>query len=227
MTVHFHDISEQTDVRAAGGAIKEMRGGIYRSLLKRALDLFLVIATLPISLTIILVFAVLVALDGHNPFYRQERVGRGGRIFRMWKLRSMVPDADAHLARYLADNREARVEWETTQKLKKDPRVTAIGRFMRRSSIDELPQLFNVLTGDMSLVGPRPMMVSQTSIYPGTDYFRMRPGMTGFWQISDRNEVSFGARAQFDADYYDQLSLKTDATILASTFGVVLRCTGY
>ena len=227
MTVHFQDISEQTDVRAAGGAITETRKGIYRCGLKRVFDLTLVIATLPITLTLILVFAVLIALDGHNPFYRQERVGRGGRIFRMWKLRSMVPDADERLARYLAENRDARMEWESTQKLKKDPRVTAMGRFIRRSSIDELPQIFNVLSGDMSLVGPRPMMVSQTSLYPGTAYFRMRPGLTGYWQISDRNECLFSERAGFDANYYEEMSLKTDTSIIASTFGVVLRCTGY
>ena len=227
MTVHFHDISEQMDVVSAGGVSFEERGGSYRAFLKRGFDLALVILTLPISFSIILVFAALVAVDGHNPFYRQDRVGKNGRIFRIWKLRSMVPNAEERLAEYLAQNAEARAEWGATQKLKKDPRITAIGRFIRRSSIDELPQLFNVVSGDMSLVGPRPMMVSQTSMYPGTAYFRMRPGLTGYWQISDRNECTFSERAGFDSKYYEEMSLKTDVSIIARTIGVVLRCTGY
>lgn len=227
MTVHFHDISEQVDLSAAGGVGIKERGGVYRSVVKRGLDLALVIVTLPISLPIVLLFAGLVALDGHNPFYRQDRVGRNGRVFRIWKLRSMVPDADARLAAYLSGNAAAKSEWDRTQKLKKDPRITAVGRFIRRSSIDELPQLFNVLSGDMSLVGPRPMMVSQTSLYPGTTYFRMRPGITGMWQISVRNDSSFGDRAVHDTRYYEQMSLATDLAILTSTVGVVFRCTGY
>ncbi len=227
MTVHFHDISEQVDISSAGGAKIEEHTGVYRSGIKRLLDFSLVLLTLPIALPLILIFAALVAIDGHNPFYRQERVGLHGRVFRIWKLRSMVPDADERLNSYLAENKSARAEWDETQKLKKDPRITFIGRLIRRSSIDELPQLINVLTGDMSLVGPRPMMISQTSLYPGTAYFRMRPGITGLWQISDRNECSFSERARFDNEYYDQVSFAQDAKIVASTFGVVLRCTGY
>ena len=108
MTVHFHDISEQVDHSTAGGARIEERSGIYRSGIKRALDLTIVILSLPIALPIILFFAGLVALDGHNPFYRQDRVGRNGRVFRIWKLRSMVPDAEARLAAFLSTNKDAR-----------------------------------------------------------------------------------------------------------------------
>ena len=227
MIVHFHDISEQADIESAGGGTRTEHSGVYRTGLKRVLDFTLVLITLPISLPLILIFAALVAMDGHNPFYRQDRVGLHGRVFRIWKLRSMVPNADEQLSDYLASNASARAEWDKTQKLKNDPRITALGRFVRRSSIDELPQLFNVLTGDMSLVGPRPMMVSQTSMYPGTAYFRMRPGITGLWQISDRNECSFAERALFDARYHEDISLGQDAKILALTVGTVLRCTGY
>jgi len=228
MTVHFQDIPE-----AARAAITSPVGnaapaeGIYRRSFKRFFDTALVLVTLPIVLPIILVFAALVALDGHNPFYTQKRVGRNGRIFRIFKLRSMVPNADDLLAAHIASDAEARAEWQSTQKLKKDPRITRIGAFIRRSSIDELPQFFNVLLGHMSLVGPRPMLIEQVPLYPGSAYYRLRPGITGFWQISDRNECAFADRALHDARYEAKISLGTDLGILASTIGVVLRCTGY
>ena len=145
----------------------------------------------------------------------------------MWKLRSMVCDADRVLDDYLDDNPAMRAEWDTKQKLLEDPRVTPLGRFLRKSSIDELPQLYNVLRGDMSLVGPRPMMVDQQCLYPGKDYYELRPGITGFWQISDRNQTSFADRAFYDARYNRRLSLGTDLYILMSTVRVVLRGTGH
>src|SRR5699024_10216917 len=149
---------------------------------KRILDLSLVLAAAPFVILIVAILAVIVACDGSRPFYLHKRVGRNGRIFRLWKLRSMVPDADRHLARNRAANTAAKAERYTTQKLRRDPRITRFGHFLRRSSLDELPQLLNVVLGDMSLVGPRPMMVEQRSMYPGTDYFLMRPGLTGLWQ---------------------------------------------
>ena len=128
-------------------------------------------------------------------------------MFRLWKLRSMVVDADRKLEEYLCANPAARAEWDETQKLKDDPRITAAGRLIRKTSLDELPQLWNVLIGDMSLVGPRPMMPQQAELYPGRDYYRLRPGLTGLWQISDRNATSFAARAAYDAEYSRQMSL--------------------
>lgn len=228
MTVHFQDIPDSVGASLTSdrrGLAKQ--SGAYGTFGKRFIELVLVLVTLPIWATIIAGIALVAARDGHSPFYRQERVGKDGRIFRMWKLRSMVPDADQLLAEHLASNSEARVEWETTQKLKNDPRITTFGRLIRRSSLDELPQLFNVLIGDMSLVGPRPMMVSQTSMYPGSAYFLLRPGMTGFWQISDRNECEFKDRAGFDTKYFREMSLWTDVSIMARTIHVVFRCTGY
>jgi lipopolysaccharide/colanic/teichoic acid biosynthesis glycosyltransferase len=171
--------------------------------------------------------ALAVALQGGRPFYSQLRVGRGGRSFRMWKLRSMVVDADRKLEDHLSANPAAREEWDQTQKLKDDPRITPLGRILRRTSMDELPQLWNVLTGEMSLVGPRPMMLQQQVLYPGTAYYALRPGITGFWQTSGRNETSFQARADFDAAYAAEMSLTTDLRILARTVGTVLNCTGY
>ena len=138
----------------------------------------------------------------------------------------MVSNADALLEQHLACDPAAREEWNRTQKLRHDPRITPIGRMIRKSSLDELPQLWNVLVGDMSLVGPRPMMVDQQEIYPGTAYYALRPGITGFWQTSVRNESSFAERAGFDAAYLRDLSFRTDLHILMRTVRVVLRGTG-
>lgn len=198
----------------------------YRGGLKRVLDLVLVIATALPALTVTLFFAALVAADGRNPFYLQKRVGRNGREFRMLKLRSMVPDADKLLEQYLARDPAARAEWDRAQKLRYDPRITRIGRLIRKTSIDELPQLWNVLWGDMSLVGPRPMLPSQRDIYPGVAYYALRPGITGFWQTSVRNESSFSERAEFDTAYMRELSFLTDLRVLKDTVRVVLLGTG-
>jgi lipopolysaccharide/colanic/teichoic acid biosynthesis glycosyltransferase len=203
------------------------RRAIYRHGAKRCLDLILVGVTLPISLPIILGMMLIVALGGNSPLYRQKRLGRGGRVFHMLKIRTMVHGADDLLEKYLEGNPEARHEWNETQKLKHDPRITKIGLFLRKSSLDELPQLWNVLMGDMSLVGPRPMMVCQKALYPCDCYFKLRPGITGLWQISERNETSFAERAEFDKKYLANLSLSQDISILLRTVAVVLRGTGY
>jgi lipopolysaccharide/colanic/teichoic acid biosynthesis glycosyltransferase len=138
----------------------------------------------------------------------------------------MVPGAEARLAAHLAADPAARAEWDRSQKLREDPRVTPLGRLLRRSSLDELPQLWNVLAGDMSLVGPRPMMPCQQALYPGEAYYRLRPGLTGPWQVSDRHASAFADRARFDRDYEQALSLATDLRILAATLRAVLRGTG-
>lgn len=202
------------------------RSGIYRSGVKRALDIVLVLLGAPFVAPLVFVLAVFVALDGGKPFYRQDRVGQGGRIYRMWKLRSMEVDADERLSAYLRANPDARAEWDHTQKLRQDPRITRLGRLLRRTSLDELPQLWNVIRGDMSLVGPRPMMPSQRTLYPGDAYYALRPGVTGLWQVSARNECGFAARASFDTEYDRTLSFRTDARILAATVRAVLRGTG-
>lgn len=139
----------------------------------------------------------------------------------------MIVNADAQLETYLASDPTARAEWDSTQKLKVDPRITRFGRILRKSSLDELPQLWNVLKGDMSLVGPRPMMPCQRDLYPGSAYYRLRPGITGPWQVSRRNESTFADRARFDTDYDRTLSLGTDIGLLISTVRVVVRATGY
>jgi lipopolysaccharide/colanic/teichoic acid biosynthesis glycosyltransferase len=224
----FRDFSEaQIGPNAAKLTLGQRRRGLYRNAAKRCLDIVLVLLTLPVSLPIILGMMCFTALDGGSPLYSQKRLGRGGRIFYMVKMRTMVPGADALLEDHLGKDPEARREWDATQKLKRDPRITRVGRFLRKSSLDELPQLWNVLKGDMSLVGPRPMMVEQEALYPGRAYFELRPGITGSWQVSERNESSFAERAKFDSQYLDSVSFYVDLAILFRTVAVVLRGTGY
>lgn len=224
----FRDYSETSVQIKAAKSEQGLHGSaIYRHGAKRGLDIALVLLTLPVTLPILLAMMCLVAFDGHTPLYRQKRLGRGGRVFRMVKIRTMVPGADALLEDHLRNNPEARREWDETQKLKCDPRITRIGWSLRKSSLDELPQLWNVLTGDMSLVGPRPMMVNQETLYPGKAYYELRPGITGPWQVSERNDTSFADRAGFDSCYLASLSLSQDVAILMRTVNVVLRGTGY
>ena len=192
--------------------------GLYPSYAKRALDIFLVLLSLPVVLPLTLGMALMIlVLERQSPVYWSERVGRGGRVFRMMKLRTMVNDADARLAAHLA----------ATQKLKCDPRITRVGLLMRKTSLDELPQLWNVLKGDMALVGPRPMMPDQQPLYPGRAYYELRPGVTGPWQVSARNLSTFAARADYDGEYARNLSFGNDLRLLLRTVMVVLRGTGY
>lgn len=203
------------------------RRGLYRGGLKRAVETLLVLLTAPVTFPLILFMALLVACDGANPFFVQKRLGRNGKEFRILKLRTMVVDAENRLETHLQKSPEARRQWESTQKLKEDPRVTRVGWLLRKTSMDELPQLLNVLNGTMALVGPRPMMVNQRHLYYGRSYYRMRPGITGLWQISARNESEFVARVRYDEEYHRNLSGWLDLTILARTVMVVLRGTGY
>ncbi len=201
---------------------------IYRSWGKRALDLVLLTLSAPFWMTVVGFAALIIWItEGKSPFYNQQRVGLRGETFRLWKLRTMVVDADARLEAHLQADPSARAEWDATQKLKNDPRITSVGAFLRKTSLDELPQLFNVLTGDMSIVGPRPIMESQRDLYSGDRYYDMRPGLTGLWQVSERNETEFSDRVRFDNQYHNTLSLKSDLSVLARTVGVVVRGTGY
>ncbi len=206
--------------------------GIYGSGLKRGLDLAVVLAVAPMALALAVALLVWVTLDprsGRAPaLYGQVRVGRGGRRFTCWKIRTMVPDAEAALADHLARDAWAAAEWSRRQKLASDPRVIPAGRFLRASSLDELPQLWNVLVGDMSLVGPRPFTPEQRRLYPLPDiYETLRPGLTGRWQTGPRGEgADFAGRAAEDARYRRELSLAADLRILARTCAVVLQGRG-
>lgn len=207
--------------------LRFVQSGLYVTYLKRVLDIVIVLLFAVPVLLIVAILALVVASDGRNPFYAQRRIGLNSRPFRMWKLRSMVADADQLLERHLAADPELRREWDRTQKLKSDPRITPFGRLIRKTSLDELPQLWNVLTGDMSLIGPRPMMPGQDRIYPGTAYYAMRPGLSGYWQTSVRNDSNFAERAYHDTQYFHDQSLLTDIVVMARTVRVVLQATGH
>jgi len=201
---------------------------LYRHLGKRVMDVLFVLLTLPFSLPIIALSALALWVSGGNPFYTQERLGSAGKRFSILKLRTMVPNADQVLEEYLAKDPEMRREWDEIQKLRNDPRITPLGHLLRKTSMDELPQLLNVLIGDMSLVGPRPMMPEQLEMYgDATHYNAVKPGITGLWQVSARNSERFTYRNEVDSAYERSLTLKLDLTILFKTIGVVLRPTGH
>lgn len=193
---------------------------------KRVLDLTIVLIGAPFVLPILLIVASVIKLDGGTVIYRQKRIGIGGREFNFLKFRSMMTDSDLLLQKHFLENPAAAAEWETMQKLDYDPRVTKFGRFIRKTSLDELPQLWNVLIGDMSLVGPRPMLPEQQKLYSGQDYKLMKPGITGVWQVSARNEVSFSRRAVFDSVYAQNIGFWFDLKILFQTIGAIFKSTG-
>ncbi|MDH2327991.1 sugar transferase [Cereibacter sp. SYSU M97828] len=200
---------------------------LYRRRLKRIFDLCLIGLALPFLLPIMALIAFLVTMDGGAPLYSQIRIGAAGRPFRLWKFRTMVTDAEDALAHHLAADPAARAEWDVRQKLMSDPRVTRVGNILRRTSLDELPQVWNVLRGDMSLVGPRPMMPQQAARYPGLAYYAVRLGLTGPWQVAARNDSSFARRAEFDDAYVETLTFFRDLTLITKTMAVVLRATGH
>lgn len=229
MTLHIRQPLPGTDIETLVDAAftKSEPKSLYRNHLKRGGDILLVLlAAIPVAL-VMGVCALLIARDGGSPFYSQTRVGQFGKTFKMWKLRSMVTNADEALEEHLAENPAARAEWNRDQKLRNDPRITKVGAILRKTSLDELPQLWNVLIGDMSLVGPRPMMVDQQALYPGSAYYALRPGLTGFWQVSARNESSFAERAHYDAEYLSKVTLAQDVSVMWKTVSVVTKGTGY
>lgn len=201
---------------------------VYRNGGKRLMETVFILLSLPFFLPIIAICAIALWFEGGNPFYRQIRLGKDGERFSILKLRTMVRDADKVLNTYLAANPEMRREWDEKQKLINDPRVTRVGALLRSTSLDELPQLWNVITGEMSLIGPRPMMPEQLPMYGNAGhYFAMRPGITGLWQISARNENRFSFRNEVDAKYNTSLSMFGDLAIMFKTVGVMLRRTGH
>ncbi len=228
MTLHMRHTGPSVEIETMVNAAfsKPNKRDVYRNHFKRLLDIVLVIMAAPAVLLVVAICALLIAKDGGSPFYSQKRIGQFGKTFKMWKLRSMVTNADAALEDHLRSDAAARVEWNTNQKLRNDPRITKVGQILRKTSLDELPQLWNVLIGDMSLVGPRPMMVCQQSLYPGSAYYALRPGITGFWQISVRNESSFAERASYDADYLRKVTFAQDLSVMLKTVSVVTKGTG-
>ncbi|MBB4190548.1 exopolysaccharide production protein ExoY [Rhizobium aethiopicum] len=187
---------------------------------KRAIDLLVAITALILLSPLLLMVAIIVKLSDRGPvFYSHMRIGFGGAPFGCLKFRTMKPDASAQLAELLQNNPAARSEWEATRKLKNDPRITAVGDILRRSSIDELPQLINIVRGEMSLVGPRPVTAEELPRYGEHmwAYMAVRPGLTGQWQTSGRNDVSYEYRVSLDVHYLNNWSLARDFVIIAKT----------
>ncbi|MFC3060257.1 sugar transferase [Paenirhodobacter populi] len=202
---------------------------LYAGYVKRIVDLVLCVIMLPLMLPIMAVIWLLVRRDGGPGLFIQPRVGKDGRVFQCFKFRSMVMNAEKVLEDMCASDPEVAAEWLKYQKLKNDPRISKVGRVLRATSLDELPQFFNVLLGDMSLVGPRPFLPSQKALYDeagGADYYRVRPGITGAWQVFGRSATTFKARVEFDDAYYRKLSLTSDLGLILRTVKVVFCRTG-
>ncbi|MEJ8852836.1 sugar transferase [Variovorax rhizosphaerae] len=194
-------------------------------IIKRAIDIVGALTFFLIFGPLYVAVALAVWLGGGGPVhYRQTRLGRDGKPFHFYKFRSMVPDADRVLEAHLAQNPAARIEWDSFQRLENDPRILPIGRFLRKLSLDELPQFWNVLKGDMSLVGPRPCMKRQRSLYGAawSCYTKIRPGLTGLWQVSRRNELTFAQRVELDVEYVTHWSMWMDCRILLKTVRAVI-----
>jgi len=191
---------------------------------KIGLDLVLSICIIFLLLPLLLVVAFIVSLDGGPVLYRHKRIGRHGREFKCLKFRTMVTEADQVLANLLMSDPSATLEWANTRKLRCDPRITSVGRFLRQTSLDELPQIFNVLRLEMSLVGPRPIVEQELDRYGPhvQSYYHSRPGITGLWQVSGRSNTTYGRRVELDTWYVRHWTLWLDIKILIKTVPAVL-----
>lgn len=201
---------------------------VLGSVASRVLDVVFALA-LSLVFAPVAIVAGIVLVGSNGPvFFHQLRLGRDGRVFKFYKFRTMVPDAEAVLRDLLQENPQLRKEWERDFKLKSDPRITSIGRFLRRTSLDELPQLWNILLGDMSMVGPRPIEPFEITKYGrfARHYYAQRPGLTGLWQVSGRSDASYERRIILDAFYSKNRSLLLDLSIIFKTVRVVLKGDG-
>lgn len=202
-------------------------GGDYSA--KRIFDVVVASIGLIFVAPLLFVVALLIRLqDGKRALYSQPRWGLNGETFQCFKLRSMVPDADKKLQEVLENDAEARREWELTQKLTNDPRITPLGKFIRATSIDELPQLLNIIRGDMSIVGPRPIPIYERAKYgEGFEHYcRVRPGLTGLWQISGRSNTTYSERIELDKTYVRTRTFWGDIGIMLKTVPAVLFSVG-
>lgn len=198
-------------------------------ILKRAFDISFACIFLIVSFPVLVLLAI--ALQINSPgrlFFVQQRVGRHGRMFDCYKFRTMHEDAEALLEALLLESPDARKEWDMDHKLRNDPRVSKFGRIVRMLSLDELPQLFNILSGEMSVVGPRPIVRAEISKYNSyfKDYCAMKPGLTGLWQVSGRNDVTYNERVQLDCEYHRKASFWFDMGIVLKTVPAVLGAKG-
>ena len=229
-----HTDNSSIDEVATYGALKGVRDETrllmpWNALIKRAIDLSMVAVSLPLVLPLAALLMILIRVSSRGPvLFFHERIGKNGHPFRAWKFRTMVANAQQVLDDYLASSQELRDEWNRDHKLRHDPRITWIGWLLRKSSLDELPQLWNVVTGEMSLVGPRPIVNAEIPKYADTyhEYIRVTPGITGLWQISGRNNTTYGERLLLDRYYVRNWSPWLDLYILLRTVKTVLLCEG-
>lgn len=229
MGLRLSDHSRQVDSEVFRAARTHRSYPDAPALAKRLLDIVIAGMALVFVAPVILLFAALIRLqDGHRAIFAQPRYGYGGKVFKCYKLRSMVPDAQKRLEYLLATDPAARQEWNETQKLKNDPRVTALGKFIRKTSIDELPQLINILRGDMSIVGPRPIVENEIIRYGDNfkQYCAVRPGLTGPWQVKGRSDTTYDDRVAMDVEYAENWTLMSDIGIMIKTIPAVLMSRG-
>ena len=230
VTTHQHAITSQIPTRTEEPAIglewHSARSHPVGGAVKRAVDLLIAISTLMFLAPMLVLIAFLIKLTMSGQIlYSQPRVGYRGRIFTCYKFRTMVADADERLQQFLSQDPLAASEWAKNQKLMNDPRVTRLGYLLRRSSLDELPQFINVVLGDMSCVGPRPVVPAEIPRYGSyaREYFAARPGLTGLWQVSGRNSTSYARRIALDRYYVRRWSILLDMGILVRTIPALLR----
>ncbi|MBF9030326.1 sugar transferase [Rhodobacterales bacterium HKCCE3408] len=223
--------------RAEHGAVRQLRyGGVNGSRFsaiggvpKRAADLLIASIGICLLAPLLVLVALAVRLTSPGPaLFGHERIGLNGQPFLCWKFRTMRADANTVLAAYLDSDPALAREWEETRKLRRDPRITRLGRILREYSVDELPQLLNVLRGDMSIVGPRPVVAAELARYGSAaeHYLAARPGITGLWQVSGRSDTSYGERVQLDLSYVSNWSFVGDVRIILRTVPAVIGSRG-
>ncbi|UWR94275.1 sugar transferase (plasmid) [Phaeobacter inhibens] len=204
------------------------RMGLYAMIGKRLLDILLALILFPVLSPVIALLWMISRRDGGPGFFGHTRIGKDGTPFTCWKIRTMIHGAEDVLAEHLKTDAKAAQEWARDRKLSRDPRITNLGLFLRRSSLDELPQIWNVLRGDMSFVGPRPIVRCELSKYGSAApiYLSQKPGITGLWQVSGRNDVSYEDRVYFDIDYLERRTFSFDIKLILLTGLSVIGRTG-
>ncbi len=222
----YHLFDEQMFLLKIHNNLQYARNKFFKTLF----DVVLALAITPFLIPLIFLIGLLIKLDSEGPvFFTHERVGKDGKKIKVFKFRTMYKDAEERLEKILKEDEEARKEWERYFKLKNDPRITRVGKFLRKTSLDELPQIFNVLKGEMSFVGPRPVVEQEITLYYkeyAKFYYMVKPGITGLWQISGRSDVDYDNRVKLDTWYVLNWSLWLDIMILFKTVSVVLNRKG-
>lgn len=223
-------MKETTVEWMTAGSSEDFRCTVKHIPVKRGFDIFFSALALLLALPfLVFIFVGIKLTSGGKVFFSHERIGRGGKKFSCYKFRTMYPDAEKRLKEILKQCPERKKEWDATHKLKNDPRVTPIGAFLRKTSLDELPQFWNVLKGDLSVVGPRPVVDDELKTHFGPKaekILSIRPGITGLWQVSGRSDTSYSTRVMLDEKYVDNHSLMLDIKLIAKTIPSMISSKG-